>query len=302
METSDMTTHYLPKIWLGDFRTKAEYEEQAEKLGSAYSIFDWIDDRLIYSRHPFRFPAYCSSCKHVTQMRIDWLFGGGSNEHSSIHPAWTETATCEECGLNSRMRALIEFLQTRIDITIIQKAFIAEQVTPLFQNLKKLIPCLIGSEYLGSKYKKGQIVVKWKDRRRIRHEDLTDLSFLDGEFDLVMTLDVFEHISNYQKVFYEINRVLVSGGHLVFTIPFFFDLETTRIRASIGKNGITHHLPKEIHGNPLSDEGSLCFQNFGWDILQDLRNAGFADSIASLYWGPWQGHLGFPFFIFSATK
>ncbi len=63
-----------------------------------------------------------------------------------------------------------------------------------------------------------------------------------------------------------------------------------------------HRLPPEIHGNPVSDEGSLCFQNFGWDILADLGGVGFSDAKAALYWGPWQGHLGYPFFVFSALK
>jgi hypothetical protein len=105
-----------------------------------------------------------------------------------------------------------------------------------------------------------------------------------------------------RKAFAELWRVLSSSGWLVFTIPFFYDLEVTRIRASQENMEVVHHLPPEIHGNPVSDEGSLCFQNCGWDILHDLRQAGFSDSMVSMYRGPWQGHLGFPFFIFSALK
>jgi len=165
-----------------------------------------------------------------------------------------------------------------------------------------MLPSLLGSEYMGAEHKTGDIIIRWGNLRRIRHEDLTALSFPDGEFDLAMTLDVFEHIPDYRKAFAELGRVLAPGGRLVFTIPFFYELETTRIRASVGPEGIIHHLPAEIHGNPVSDGGSLCFQNFGWDILLDLREAGFSDAMASLYWGPWQGHLGYPFFVFSASK
>ena len=296
-----MTTKPLPSIWLGDFRSKADYDVRAPALGAAFSVFDWIDDRMLQSRHAFSFPAYCSTCEKVTKMQITWMFGGG-NLSTSIHPAWTETAACEECGLNSRMRALVHFLKDRSDLTNVRKVYIAEQVTPLFQKLKKMFPTLVGSEYMGDQYKSGDMVTKIRTLSRIRHEDLTALSFGAGEFDLAMTLDVFEHIPNYRKAFAEICRVLAPGGRLIFTIPFFFDLETTRVRASVGPEGIIHHLPPEIHGNPVSNSGSLCFQNFGWDLLADLRKAGFSDAMGSMYWGPWQGHLGFPFFVFSAVK
>lgn len=271
-------------------------------LGSAFSVFDWIDDRVLQSRHAFTIPAYCANCERVTKMQIDWRLVGGGNFTTSVNPAWTEIAACEICGLNSRTRAFVHFLKTRTELNKVRKAYIAEQITPLYQHLRMMFPFLTGSEFMGNQYKSGDTVIKWNSLSRVLHQDLTALSFGDGEFDLVMTLDVFEHIPDYRKVLAEMYRILVPGGRLIFTIPFFYDLEITRIRASIGPEGVIHHLPAEIHGNPVSKEGSLCFQNFGWDILTDLRKVGFSDALASMYWGPWQGHLGFPFFVFCAIK
>lgn len=295
-----MMKNFFSSVWMGDFRSKTDYDSKESQLTAAFSVYDWIDDRLLYSRHPFSFPAYCSVCDQVTQMRMNWYFAGSNAQ--SINPAWTETNLCSKCGLNSRMRALWEFLKTRCGLDSVQKAYISEQITPLYQKLRKLLPTLVGSEYLGPEHNSGEVVLRWRDFSRVRHEDLTASSFADGEFNLVMTLDVFEHIPDYTKAFAEMYRILSLGGCLVFTIPFSFDLETTRIRATVRGDGIIHHLPLEIHGNPVSPEGSLCFQNFGWDILQDLRKVGFSDAMASLYWGPWQGHFGYPFFIFSAEK
>jgi hypothetical protein len=34
----------------------------------------------------------------------------------------------------------------------------------------------------------------------------------------------------------------------------------------------------EIHGNPVDETGSLVFQTFGWQLLDDLREAGFETS------------------------
>lgn len=293
----------FPSIWLGDFRSKAEWDSWSPQFNAALSVYDWIDDHLLYSRHPFSFPAYCSACEKVTKMRIDWMFGAGDITTPSVHPAWTETSLCSECGLNSRMRALWDFLKTRRKLERHQRVYIAEQLTTFYRKLKRKISSLVGSEYLGPDYKSGTIVVSLKWRGKIRHEDLRALSFADGTFDLVITQDVFEHIFEYKKAFTEIRRVLAPGGVLVFTIPFFWNSEHTVTRASVGERGeIIHHLPPEIHRNPTSSAGSLCFQNFGWDILSSLREAGFADAAAHLYWGPWQGHLGFPFFVFSASK
>jgi len=75
------------------------------------------------------------------------------------------------------------------------------------------------------------------------------------------------------------------------------------VRARLDAKGeVEHLLPPEIHGNPISGEGSLCFQNFGWDILDTLRASGFSKASAHLYWAPWLGHLGLAMFIFSAQK
>ncbi len=296
-----MSGRSFPSIWLGDFHSKADFDAQAADLAAAFSVFDRIDDRLLYSRHPMTMPAYCSACGKVTEMRLDWgLSGAGAG--GSIHPAWTETAACAVCGLNSRMRAVIDFLKTRVDLHGVHRVYVAEQTTASYRVLKAMFADLTGSEYLGPEYKSGTVLKGWRGLRRLRHEDLTALSFSDGTFGLAITQDVFEHVPDYRKAFRELHRVLKPDGRLVFTIPFSYDLAQTRIRASLGTEGVVHHLPPEVHGNPVSHEGSLCFQNFGWDVLTDLRQAGFADAFAAMYWGPWQGHLGFPFFVFCALR
>ena len=178
-------------------------------------------------------------------------------------------------------------------------AFAAERITVSFPVLQQLLPDLTGSEYLGADHAPGSVTVI--DGTDVRHEDLTALTFPDGSFATIVTQDVFEHIPDYHAAFAECRRVLRAGGRLIFTIPFFPGAVTTEVRATVAPDGtVTHLLPAEIHGNPVGD-GSLCFQHFGWDLLDALRAAGFADAAAHAYWGPWQGHLGYPFFVFTAT-
>lgn len=51
--------------------------------------------------------------------------------------------------------------------------------------------------------------------------DVKNLNFSDGCFDLVLCLDVFEHIDDDYKAFSEIKRVLKKDGFLIFSIPAF---------------------------------------------------------------------------------
>jgi SAM-dependent methyltransferase len=294
--------HLFPSIWLVDFFDKQGFDRRASELASLFGVLDGIDDKVLQSRHPFSVKAYCAVCREVTSLNISWHYGG-VGEGGAVHPAWTETAVCEKCGLNSRMRALVDFLINKVGNLHDKRVYAAEQITPAFKVFKRLFKHLVGSEYLGPDYKPGQKGGGLNNHFFVRHEDLSRLSFPDAGFDLAITQDVFEHIADYRKVFSEIVRVLVPGGKLVFTIPFFHDLEQTLVRAGIKEDGsIQHYYPGEYHGNPVSSEGSLCFQHFGWDILSVLKEEGFSESFASLYWGPWQGHLGIPFFVFCAVK
>jgi SAM-dependent methyltransferase len=177
--------------------------------------------------------------------------------------------------------------------------YIGERVTAAYRKLEERFHNLTGSEYLGDSVLPGAEVDR--DGLKIRHEDMTRLSFENGSFGLVITMEVFEHIPDYKAAFREARRVLNDTGRMIFTIPFFPTQSATSIRASVGEDGtITHHFPPEYHGNPVGDGSSLCFSHFGWDLLDELRWAGFATASANLYWGPWQGHLGTPFFVFHA--
>jgi SAM-dependent methyltransferase len=52
--------------------------------------------------------------------------------------------------------------------------------------------------------------------------DATNMSFEDASFNIVVGIEVFEHIPALGKVFSEIARVLVSGGKCYMTVPFEF--------------------------------------------------------------------------------
>ena len=65
-------------------------------------------------------------------------------------------------------------------------------------------------------------VVKKLDRSDLLCMDATNMNFGENTFNIVIGIEVFEHIPDLQKVFSEIARVLVKGGKCYMTVPFEF--------------------------------------------------------------------------------
>jgi SAM-dependent methyltransferase len=127
----------------------------------------------------------------------------------------------------------------------------------------------------------------------IRYEDLTNLSFADGEFDCTICMDILEHIPDYRPALREMARILKPGGRALLTFPWLgSDYYDHLIRAEMLPDGTIHHiLPPEYHGDPVNAEGILSFRAFGWKILDELRDAGFSNARAAFTFGPLHGHM-----------
>ncbi len=292
----------VPSPWVGAFDSVDSYLSSAPNREALWRAYSYLDDHLLTSRRPMVFPAVCVGCGSLQSMRFDWWLGAITPQ-GEVHTSWTETCACERCGLNSRLRAVLAFVLGHKAYSPKRRCLLTERVTNAFGVYGRYFEHLTGTEYLGPQYQPGQQVAVPSAAAIVRHEDLTKLSFGDGSFDTIVSQDVFEHIPDYRAAFAECARVLSPNGHLVFSIPFHGGASKTQIGAVLTAHGeIQHIMPREVHGNPVAEEGSLCFQNFGWDILDDLRLAGFARAAAHMYWGPWLGHIGQNCFVFCAEK
>lgn len=129
------------------------------------------------------------------------------------------------------------------------------------------------------------------------------MTFASNSFDLICTSDVLEHVSQYRAALEECARCLRPGGHLVLSVPFALHEHNTLVRAQMCADGsIKHHTEPEYHGNPLDNTGLLCFYHFGWDLLDDMRAAGFVDARVRVYWSFKLGYLGGPQILITARK
>lgn len=103
------------------------------------------------------------------------------------------------------------------------------------------------------------------------------LSFFSESFDVVTSTEVFEHVTNDLQGYKEVYRVLKPGGKFIFTVPLEDLSKKTMIRAFVKEDGtIEHILPPEYHGDYLR-KGILAFRNYGIDIYDVLKEAGFKD-------------------------
>jgi len=288
----------IPSIWIASYSNKETFENDWETCKDILTTISQINNSIEKTLRNNEMTAYCEVCGMITIMRIVTRFGIKS----------TESGVCEICGLSDRTRAVFDFLRYMTNANM-QKAkiYVTEAVTPFFSELASLYKNVSGSEYLTYNSKNNVISGKYYDykNKSVMHQDLTELSFSDNTFDYVISQHVLEHIPNYKKALYECYRVLSLGGMFIFTIPFdcFYEYETVII-ANVDETGeIVHKGNPEIHGNPVG-EGSVCYQHFGWDIINDLQECGFSQVRANLYYSPLKGHYSDfdPKFVFSAVK
>lgn len=255
------------------------------------------DDTPLPDGGEFGVPGYCWVDRADVEFQMDERY---AETYAGGHRLnWRERMVCPVCLLNNRLRAAVHVLETRTRLTPNAKLWLMEQVSPLYSALKPRYPALVGSEFLSPSLTSGSV-----NAAGIRHEDATRSSFPSSSLDAVLSFDVFEHVPDYRAAFVEACRVLKPGGSLFFTVPFIPTQDPTEVRARIGADGeIEHLMPPQYHGDPVQpDRGVLCFYGFGWDILRDLRAAGFSDAYSLWYQSRDYGYLGEPQMIFVATR
>ena len=110
----------------------------------------------------------------------------------------------------------------------------------------------------------------------LRNEDLERQTFADATFDLVIHLDVMEHVFSPFLALREIERTLKSGGRCLFTAPTY--PERVKSEQVAFREGDTVRIvgEPEYHGNPQSAEGALVTWRYGYDLpLRISEHTGF---------------------------
>ena len=97
------------------------------------------------------------------------------------------------------------------------------------------------------------------------------LAFSDREFDVILALDILEHVFEPKLVLNEMRRTLKADGVVaILTFPIQKQLvQATTQRAERDEQGnIVYLQSPEFHGNPIDDRGSLVTYDYGYEIHQ----------------------------------
>ena len=196
----------------------------------------------------------------------------------------TNTLSCKYCAAKFRLRAaassmLNYFWKGKVaSVAELVKGRRSGEIDPSWRVLETALGGIfsgyrdldnvVRSEYFDD-VKRGS----YKDG--VRSEDLQSLTFGDNIFDAVIALDVFEHIADPWKAFAEVRRVLKPGGCAFITFPLDERIAETKAVAAL-ENGKMRYFGKEAyHSDPLREEGSPVFTEFGTDIKDILISRGY---------------------------
>lgn len=234
----------------------------------------------------FTVDAWCWFCSREMAMTVD--HEGAYPVDGVVTPNWREKLCCPACGLNARLRSTLHFAERHLALREGLAVYLMERTSPVYDWFARRCPGAVGSEYLGEEIPFGAA-----DARGIRNETASRLTFEDGTFDLVVSLDVIEHVPSYRRALVECARVLREGGRLLLSAPFQVGDPDNLLRARRLEDGTVQHLlPPEYHGDPIRSESCLAYHRFGWALLEDLKRAGFGEANAFTFWSMEFGYLG----------
>lgn len=224
--------------------------------------------------------GYCMAC-------ADWRWLQQPPTPEGEWANMLEGMVCE-CGLNGRMRLILSSIDALLSTRNgpFANVVVFERTTLLFQHLQRRFPGIKGSEYISRELSSGDHRVIGGSL--VQHEDMLAPSYENDSQDLVMHFDVLEHVPDHRLALAQCHRILKPGGWMIFTCPFYSDLDESIVRAEMIDGEIRHLLPPAYHSNPVDPAGTLVFIHPGWDILSSMESVGFSDTGLLLCYDPTQ--------------
>lgn len=188
--------------------------------------------------------------------------------------AHLSSPNCPKIGCNTRQRAVAKTIRkfySDVDLgnMSVHQAAPSERALTLF--LRETVGNYIESGYFPD-HDFGRNI------GRLRNEDLEAQTFDDETFDLVIHLDVLEHVYQPFQLLREIERTLKSDGRCIFTAPTNRNRVMSEQVAFIKEDGEIETIGEpEYHGNPQDVVGgSLVTWRYGYDLpLLISRETGF---------------------------
>jgi hypothetical protein len=206
----------------------------------------------------------CAPCLRAARFTSETA-GGEMLRDGRTVPNWRETMVCDcRDALTSRQRALLHFTQ-------------ATGILPWTRLL------LVGAPGQADVRLAGMVA----ELRTMR--PIGSLPAGEG-FHMAVSHDYMQHVPQLDLAFEDVCGRLLSGGRFIFSVPFHCHAGASEL---IDLGAFAGQIPAEVRGRS---------HRLGWDMLDMLRQAGFREAAAYLYWSEELGYLGAWNFIFRAVK
>ena len=126
-------------------------------------------------------------------------------------------------------------------------------------------------------------------KTRFAYEDLTNLS-TDGPFDVILSVDVMEHIEDDRAVFRNFERVLGKGGYVIINTP-----------SDLGGSDVNTDSDQSFIGEHVRDGYNLD------ELASKLSEAGLVTTVSKYTYGKygslaWRFLIKYPMKMLSASK
>lgn len=204
-------------------------------------------------------------------------------------------------GVVSRHRAQLLVLRRLIETGELpplkdMRVYLSESVTHYASYLRDRCPKLRSSEYLPdpNHHLRGQVA----------NRDLRNLSLPPASMHCLLCNEVLEHVEELEPTLEAMAQALTLGGYLLATVPMAYGQRDSIVKALWKGEGEEPELLMEAewHGDPLdSTKGSLVYRIPGWELLDQLRGAGFREAtihaVSSMRYGVIGAELPFVFIV-----
>jgi hypothetical protein len=180
---------------------------------------------------------------------------------------------CEFDGCLTRERALAQVLRSLIPRERL-KSLAIHEAAPRRAGLSKWLEANVPNYIITGYFPDAPF---GEMTQGIRNEDLEAQTFGDETFDVVLHLDVLEHLFNPFVALKEIFRTLRVGGYCIFSVPTYRELVDSAQAAVMEEGGVRYIGEPEYHGNPQRPEDmALVTWKYGHDLpLLIQRHTGF---------------------------
>jgi SAM-dependent methyltransferase len=224
---------------------------------------------------------------------------GSDTTFVAYHPWYRDSLVCTTCEGYSNVRERALMLVLRMLYPSLAGLAVHES-SPATRGASRALAALAGS-YVSTHYFPDRAPGSLVDG--FRNENLERQTFADASFDLVVSLDVMEHVDEPRDAFREIARTLKPGGRYVFTAPTEPSLEKTERRAQRRPDGSMWHLgTPEYHGNPIDESGSLVTFKYGYDLPELISAWSGMDTTVMRFHDERHGVLGAYTEVYACTE